>query len=233
ADTPAPAVGQFADQTIYELHLRDFSAGDEALPEQVRGSYAAIGHPDSTGSERLGELAEAGMTTVHLLPTFDIATIEEDRAAQQHPQIPQGAGPASTEQQEAVTAVADEDAYNWGYDPLHFLAPEGSYATDGHQIGGERTVEFRSMVGELHGMGLQVVLDQVYNHAAAHGQADGSVLDRIVPGYYHRLDLEGAVETSTCCSNLATENAMAEKLMVDATVLWAREYRVDGFRFDL
>src|SRR5699024_7967664 len=156
ADTPAPAVGQFADQTIYELHLRDFSAGDEALPEQVRGSYAAIGHPDSTGSERLGELAEAGLTTAHLLPTCDIRTVEEDRAAQQHPQSPQGAGPASTEQQEAVTAVADEDAYNWGYDPLHFLAPEGSYATDGHQIGGERTVEFRSMVGELHGMGLQV-----------------------------------------------------------------------------
>jgi pullulanase-type alpha-1,6-glucosidase len=233
ADTPAPRVEQFADQTIYELHLRDFSAGDEALPEGLRGSYAAVGHPDSAGSARLAELAEAGMTTVHLLPTFDIATIEEDRSAQQQPQIPEEAGPASSEQQAAVTAVADQDPYNWGYDPLHYLAPEGSYATDGHQIGGERTAEFRSMVGELHSMGLQVVLDQVYNHTAAHGQADTSVLDRIVPGYYQRLSLEGSVEDSTCCSNVATEHTMAQKLMVDATVLWAREYHVDGFRFDL
>ncbi|ASK67178.1 alpha-1,6-glucosidase [Brachybacterium avium] len=232
-DTPAPVVEQFADQTIYELHLRDFSAGDEALPGSVRGSYAAFGHPDSTGSARLTELAEAGMTTVHLLPTFDIATIEEDRNAQVEPEIPADAGPASTEQQAAVIAVADQDAYNWGYDPFHFMSPEGSYATEGHQIGGERTREFRSMVGELHDMGLQVVLDQVYNHTAAHGQAATSVLDRIVPGYYHRLSLEGTVENSTCCSNIATENAMSQKLMVDSTVMWARQYHVDGFRFDL
>ncbi|MBB5832397.1 pullulanase-type alpha-1,6-glucosidase [Brachybacterium aquaticum] len=233
SSTPAPQVDQFADQTIYELHLRDFSAGDEALPEELRGSYAAFGHPDSAGTARLAELAEAGMTTVHLLPTFDIATIEEDRTKQLRPEIPADAGPASEAQQAAVTAVADQDAYNWGYDPLHYMAPEGSYATEGHQVGGERTREFRSMVGALHGMGLQVVLDQVYNHTAAHGQADKSVLDRVVPGYYQRLNLEGAVENSTCCSNVATENLMAEKLMVDSVVLWAREYRVDGFRFDL
>ena len=232
-DTPAPEVAQFADQTIYEMHLRDFSAGDEALPEEIRGSYAAVGHPDSAGSARLAELAEAGMTTVHLLPTFDIATIEEDRAAQLRPDIPADAGPASPAQQEAVAAVAGEDAYNWGYDPLHYMAPEGSYATEGHQVGGERTREFRAMVGELHGMGLQVVLDQVYNHTAAHGQSERSVLDRIVPGYYQRLDLAGGVENSTCCSNIATEHAMAQKLMVDSTVTWARDYGVDGFRFDL
>src|SRR5699024_10250631 len=94
-DTPAPVVDQFADQTIYEMHLRDFSAGDEALPAEVRGSYAAFGHPDSAGTARLAELAEAGMTTVHLLPTFDIATIEEDRSAQLVPEIPADAGPAS------------------------------------------------------------------------------------------------------------------------------------------
>ena len=233
AETPAPTVDQFADQTIYELHMRDFSAGDEALPEELRGTYAAFGHPDSAGSARLGELAEAGVTTVHLLPTFDIATIEEDRAAQLRPDIPADAGPASPAQQEAVAAVAGEDAYNWGYDPLHYMAPEGSYATEGHQVGGERTREFRAMVGELHGMGLQVVLDQVYNHTAAHGQSERSVLDRIVPGYYQRLDLAGGVENSTCCSNIATEHAMAQKLMVDSTVTWARDYGVDGFRFDL
>ncbi|MDN5685261.1 MAG: pullulanase-type alpha-1,6-glucosidase [Brachybacterium sp.] len=233
AETPAPEVEQFADQTIYEMHLRDFSAGDEALPQELRGTYAAFGHEDSTGSQRLRELAEAGMTTLHLLPTFDIATIEEDRDAQAVPDIPEDAGPASAAQQAAVTAVADEDAYNWGYDPFHYMTPEGSYATEGHQVGGERTSEFRSMVGSIHDMGLQVVLDQVYNHTAAHGQAEKSVLDQVVPGYYQRLNLEGDVENSTCCSNVATEHAMAQKLMVDSTVLWARQYHVDGFRFDL
>ncbi|MGO1259920.1 MAG: pullulanase-type alpha-1,6-glucosidase, partial [Brachybacterium sp.] len=233
SQTAAPVVEQFADQTIYELHLRDFSAEDEALPEGLRGTYAAVGHEDSAGTTRLQELADAGTTTVHLLPTFDIATIEEDRAKQAVPEIPAEAGPASTEQQAAVSTVADQDAYNWGYDPLHYMAPEGSYATAGHQAGGERTDEFRSMVGNLHGMGLQVVLDQVYNHTAASGQDDKSVLDQVVPGYYQRLNLDGGVENSTCCSNVATEHVMAQKLMVDSTVLWARQYHVDGFRFDL
>ncbi|MCZ4148750.1 hypothetical protein BZG21_30385, partial [Escherichia coli] len=96
-----------------------------------------------------------------------------------------------------------------------------------------RVEEFRSMVGSLHSMGLEVVLDQVFNHTAASGQADRSVLDKIVPGYYHRLDATGKVETSTCCQNLATEHAAAQKLMVDALVVWAKDYKVDGFRFDL
>ena len=89
------------------------------------------------------------------------------------------------------------------------------------------------MVGALHGMGMQVVLDQVYNHTAAAGQDPHSVLDRIVPGYYHRLDADGAIETSTGCNNVATERAMAERIMIDACVAWVRDYRVDGFRFDL
>src|SRR5690606_38477895 len=131
------------------------------------------------------------------------------------------------------TAVADQDPYNWGYDPLHYMSPEGSHATGGHQLGGERTRELRSMVGQPPSMGLQGVLDQGYNDSAAHGQAEKAVLDRIVPGYYQRLNLDGGVENSTCCSNIATENDMAQKLMVDSTVLWAREYHVDGLRFDL
>ena len=89
------------------------------------------------------------------------------------------------------------------------------------------------MVGGLHKSGLRVVLDQVYNHTPAAGQAPTSVLDKVVPGYYQRLNKTGGVETSTCCSNIATEHAMAEKIMVDSTVSWARNYRVDGFRFDL
>ncbi|HMO10557.1 MAG TPA: hypothetical protein PKB06_03430, partial [Actinotalea sp.] len=106
-----------------------------------------------------------------------------------------------------------------------------SYAPRAH--GAARVVEFRRMVGALHAAGLQVVADQVFNHTAASGQADKSVLDKVVPGYYHRLNAVGAVETSTCCQNVATEHLMAEKMMVDSVVLWAKEYKVDGFRFDL
>ena len=99
--------------------------------------------------------------------------------------------------------------------------------------GGARIAEFRTMVGALHETGLQVVLDQVFNHTAQSGQGEKSVLDQVVPGYYHRLNALGAVETSTCCQNVATEHELAEKLMVDSVVLWATQYKVDGFRFDL
>ncbi|WP_246958229.1 pullulanase-type alpha-1,6-glucosidase [Brachybacterium sp. Marseille-Q7125] len=232
ADTPAPRCERPAQQTIYELHVRDFSGGDDALPSGFRGTYAAFAHPDSRGAAHLRDLAQAGLTTVHLLPTYDIATIPERRSEQVIPAIPD-AGPASTQQQAAVLAVKDRDPYNWGYDPFHYLAPEGSYAREGHQDGGARIAEFRTMVGALHAMGLQVVLDVVFNHTAYDGQHPRSVLDRIVPGYYHRLDLDGTVESSTCTSNTASEHAMMHRLLVDGVTLWARAHRVDGFRFDL
>lgn len=230
--TPAPVVDRAVDQTIYELHVRDFSVSDETVPEAKRGTYLAFGVEGSDGMTHLRSLAEAGMTTVHLLPTFDIATIPESQDDQAVTGDLTGFAPDSAEQQAAVTAIKAHDAFNWGYDPYHFLAPEGSYAAS--PDGGARVAEFRTMVGSLHKAGLQVVLDQVYNHTSASGQADTSVLDRVVPGYYQRLNpVTGAVETSTCCQNVATEHAMAGRLMVDSVVLWAREYHVDGFRFDL
>ena len=233
AHAPARPVRNDSARSIYELHLRDFSAADETVPPELRGTYRAFTVAGSAGVRHLAELAQAGMNTIHLLPTFDIATIPEHRGSQRSPRIPVGAHPASADQQAAVAEVADDDAYNWGYDPLHWGAPEGSYATEGHQDGGARVVEFREMVGALHDLGLQVVLDQVYNHTAACGQDPLSVLDRVVPGYYHRLDAVGRVTSSTCCANTATENAMCERLMIDSVVRWARWYRVDGFRFDL
>ena len=233
AETPAPAVRNDSARSIYELHLRDFSAADGTVPPELRGTYRAFTVAGSAGVRHLAELARAGMNTIHLLPTFDIATIPEHRGSQRSPRIPAGAHPASADQQAAVAEVADDDAYNWGYDPLHWGAPEGSYATEGHQDGGARVVEFREMVGALHDLGLQVVLDQVYNHTAACGQDPRSVLDRVVPGYYHRLDAVGRVTSSTCCANTATEHALCERLMVDSVVRWVRWYRVDGFRFDL
>ena len=233
AHAPARPVRNDSARSIYELHLRDFSAADDTVPPELRGTYRAFTVAGSAGVRHLAELARAGMNTIHLLPTFDIATIPEHRGSQRSPRIPVGAHPASADQQAAVAEVADDDAYNWGYDPLHWGAPEGSYATEGHQDGGARIVEFREMVGALHNLGLQVVLDQVYNHTAACGQDPRSVLDRVVPGYYHRLDAVGRVTSSTCCANTATENALCERLMVDSVVRWVRWYRVDGFRFDL
>lgn len=230
--TKSPKIDQPVDRAIYELHIRDFSFTDETVPENERGTYKAFTHPDSAGMTQLDQLAEAGINTVHLLPSFDIATIEEDRAAQAVPPCDLASfAPDSPEQQACIDGIRDADGFNWGYDPFHFFAPEGSYAVDPN--GGARVEEFRSMVGALHQTGLQVVLDQVFNHTAESGQGERSVLDQVVPGYYQRLNAAGGVETSTCCQNVATEHAAAEKLMVDSVVMWARDYKVDGFRFDL
>lgn len=227
--TPAPKLARSVDSTIYELHVRDFSINDTTVPAAHRGSYLAFAD-EGNGTKHLRSLAAAGLNTIHLLPTFDIASIPE--TGQQSPACDLKSFPADSEQQQAcVTAVAAKDGFNWGYDPFHWLAPEGSYATQ--RDGLARVAEFRTMVGGLHKSGLRVVLDQVFNHTPSAGQAPTSVLDKVVPGYYQRLNATGKVETSTCCSNIATEHAMAEKIMVDGTVSWARNYRVDGFRFDL
>ncbi len=226
-----PAVDDPVDVVVYELHVRDFSAADETVPTALVGTYAAFTQADTQGVQHLRELARAGLTHVHLLPTFDIATIDEDKGAWQEPDIdvelPYG-GPAA---QVAVAAVKDADAFNWGYDPYHYNVPEGSYATDPE--GAARIVEYREMVMALWKLGLRVVADVVYNHTNASGQAERSVLDRIVPGYYHRLDEVGNVTNSTCCANTATEHDMMRRLMVDSVKLWAEQYKVDAFRFDL
>ncbi len=228
----APALAQDEDRNVYELHVRDFSIGDDSVPAEERGTYRAFTHSGTAGMKHLRELAEAGLNTVHLLPAFDIATIEERRDAQKSPPCDlESYAPDSAEQQECVDKIRGEDGFNWGYDPLHYTAPEGSYATDPDGPG--RTREFREMVQGLNDAGLQVVMDVVYNHTAASGQDPKSVLDRVVPGYYHRLSASGAQETSTCCANTATEHAMMEKLMIDSVLTWAREYKVNGFRFDL
>ncbi|WP_116112875.1 pullulanase-type alpha-1,6-glucosidase [Austwickia chelonae] len=229
-----PKLTRSVDQTIYELHIRDFSISDATVPAAHRGSYLAFadqGH----GTRHLRRLAAAGLNTVHLLPSFDMTSVPENKADQQRPPCDLSSYPAdSEEQQRCIQKTAAKDGFNWGYDPYHFFAPEGSYTSSTKNADGARRIhEFRTMVGGLHASGLRVVLDQVYNHTAAHGQNTHSVLDRIVPGYYHRLDATGKVTTSTCCSNTATEHAMMNKLMVDATVSWAKHYKVDGFRFDL
>ena len=228
-----PPLAAPEDIVLYELHVRDFSIYDQSVPEAERGTFLAFTHPESYGMVHLRRLAEAGLTHVHLLPAFDIATINEDRAGQSNPlanylnRFP----PDSEQQQQTVFNLRDQDGFNWGYDPFHYTTPEGSYSTQ--PDGSTRIVEFRSMVQALNNMGLRVVMDVVYNHTSASGQSDKSVLDRIVPGYYHRLNSRGKVENSTCCANTATENNMMRQLMLDSVLTWARAYKVDGFRFDL
>ncbi len=218
------------DMAVYELHVRDFSIGDMSVPESQRGKYIAFTAPNSDGMRHLKALSRAGITDVHLLPVFDIASVPEKACTT--PTIATPAQGDSEAPQAAVAATAAQDCFNWGYDPLHFNAPEGSFATDASD-GAKRIIELRQMVMALHKAGLRVGMDVVYNHTSASGQHAQSVLDRIVPGYYHRLNANGVVERSTCCDNTATENRMMGKLMIDSVELWAKHYRMDSFRFDL
>jgi len=261
--SPARTSAQ-TDMVVYELHVRDFSIADATVPAGHRGKYLAFTDAASNGMKHLKALADAGVTDVHLLPVFDLATVEENAAERvdldtqfsvlcaKNPAISaskcsQNAGktvrevlalqqatfgPAAEQQQQITGWMAELDGFNWGYDPWHYTAPEGSYASDASD-GAVRIREFRQMVMGLRAAGLRAGMDVVYNHTTAAGQAEKSVLDRIVPGYYHRLSGTGAVENSTCCSNTATENAMMAKLMSDSVVTWATQYGIDSFRFDL
>ncbi|WP_232524319.1 pullulanase-type alpha-1,6-glucosidase [Nocardiopsis gilva] len=229
---PAPTPMNAA--SIYELHVRDFSASDTTVPEADRGTYRAFraSRDGSAGMTELRGLADDGVDYVHLLPAFDFGSVPERRSEQKAPACDLASFPSdSTEQQACVERTAEDDAFNWGYDPVHYTVPEGSYASS--PDGTARVTEFREMVSGLNRAGLRVVMDVVYNHTYAAGQDDRSVLDRVVPGYYHRLLDDGSVATSTCCPNTAPEHTMMGKLVVDSVVTWARAYKVDGFRFDL
>jgi pullulanase-type alpha-1,6-glucosidase len=224
---PAPVAS--GKTQIQELSVRDFSIADATVPADRRGTYLAFAG-DGAGMRHLRAQAVAGLTHVHLLPVFDFATVPDRRADQAQPACDLAALPPDSDRQQAcVATVADRDGYNWGYDPLHYTTPEGSYASDPDR----RIAEFRSMVDGLHRTGLRVVLDVVYNHTTAAGVDRHSVLDQIVPGYYHRLLDDGSVANSTCCANIAAEHLMMGKLVVDSMVTWARQYQVDGYRFDL
>ncbi|MEO7448183.1 MAG: alpha-amylase family glycosyl hydrolase, partial [Humibacillus sp.] len=162
--TKAPALPKHVDSTIYELHIRDYSMSDAKVSAAKRGTYLAFAE-NGDGRTHLKALAKAGLNTVHLLPSFDIASIEEDRAKQATPACDlQSFAPDSTKQQECVSSVAAKDDFNWGYDPQHWTVPDGSYASSAKAAdGGTRIAEFRTMVGALHQDGLRVVLDQVFN----------------------------------------------------------------------
>ncbi len=254
-----PELSKDTDHVLYESHLRDFSFSDGNGTVAYNGKYKALTEPDRESVTHLQALKEAGLTTLHILPAFDIATVDEDEnkrvnitdTVSKLCDIKPDASVCDSENSGAIIAdvlssydsstgeaqslmndLRMLDSFNWGYDPFHYTVPEGSYATDAH--GSKRILEFREMVKATHDMGLKLVMDVVYNHTNASGVNDKSVLDKVVPGYYHRLNVNtGDVEMSTCCDNTATENLMMGKLMVDSLKVWAKDYKVDGFRFDL
>ena len=185
----SPPLAQWTDISVYELSIRDFSAMDPSVPEKLKGKYLAFSPqhvtekmgrrwepvtdknsvPPTSGLQHLARLRAAGLNHLHLLPTYDFGSVPE-RAEDQltlpfaelYDQPPSGEG-----QQAMVAAVADKDAFNWGYDPVHFSTPEGSYSTN--PDGTARILEFREMVQSLHSAGWRVVLDVVYNHTFRSG----------------------------------------------------------------
>ncbi|MGS2719817.1 pullulanase-type alpha-1,6-glucosidase [Paraglaciecola aestuariivivens] len=267
------ALPEHKDISLYEGHIRDFSINDLSVDAADRGKYLAFsytglnGQPLSHGMAHLTGLQQAGLSHFHLLPVFDISSINEDdsqkvdlddsysslcakvttEAVQSRCESAGDTpirdilndlanGDPANADIPAIIADGDSltriDSFNWGYDPYHFNAPEGSYASDAN--GTAKILEFRSMVKGLADINLNVVMDVVYNHTSASGLYDNSVLDKVVPGYYQRLNpITGKVENSTCCDNTATEHKMMEKLMVDTLVDWAKFYKIDSFRFDL
>ncbi len=256
-----------ADITIYEAHVRDLTGNDDSTPAEHRGKFLGLTDTDTAPVKHLQALARSGVSHLHLLPVFDIATVNEDPAkvanigddfgklCQVNPEVQNSkfAGYCSSGQtieavlgdlqggdskenpqvQELYSYLRGVDSFNWGYDPYHYTTPEGSYATNAE--GSQRILEFREMVKAIkQNIGMNVVMDVVYNHTNEAGLGPKSVLDKIVPWYYQRLNPEtGSVENSTCCSNTAPEHAMFAKLMDDSLVTWARDYKIDAFRFDL
>ncbi len=256
-----------ADITIYEAHVRDLTGNDDSTPAEHRGKFLGLTDTDTAPVKHLQALAKSGVSHLHLLPVFDIATVNEDPAkvanigddfgklCQVNPEVQNSkfAGYCSSGQtieavlgdlqrgdskenpqvQELYGYLRGVDSFNWGYDPYHYTTPEGSYATNAE--GNQRILEFREMVKAIkQNIGMNVVMDVVYNHTNEAGLGPKSVLDKIVPWYYQRLNPEtGSVENSTCCSNTAPEHAMFAKLMDDSLVTWARDYKIDAFRFDL
>ncbi|HHQ4557321.1 TPA: pullulanase-type alpha-1,6-glucosidase [Aeromonas hydrophila] len=256
-----------ADITIYEAHVRDLTGNDDSTPAEHRGKFLGLTDTDTAPVKHLQALAKSGVSHLHLLPVFDIATVNEDPAkvanisddfgklCQVNPEVQNSkfAGYCSSGQtieavlgdlqggdskenpqvQEIYGYLRGVDSFNWGYDPYHYTTPEGSYATNAE--GSQRILEFREMVKAIkQNIGMNVVMDVVYNHTNEAGLGPKSVLDKIVPWYYQRLNPEtGSVENSTCCSNTAPEHAMFAKLMDDSLVTWARDYKIDAFRFDL
>ena len=207
AEDKRPPLASPADIIIYEVHHRDFSVHPSSGIEH-KGKFLAM---TETGTKNPGGMAtgidhlkELGVTHVHILPSYDYASVDETRL--------------------------DENKYNWGYDPLNYNVPEGSYSTDPYRPE-VRIREFKQMVQALHKAGIRVVLDVVYNHTFNTAESN---FERTVPGYFYRQKPDGTLADGSACGNeTASNRPMMRKYMIESVLYWINEYHIDGFRFDL
>lgn len=197
-DDRRPVVKSPADLVIYEMHHRDYSI-DASSGIANGGKFLALTDPKA-----IAHLKELGVNAVHILPSFDYASVDEMRL--------------STPQ------------YNWGYDPVNYNVPDGSYSTDPYKPE-TRIREFKQMVQALHKAGIRVILDVVYNHTF---NIDGSNFQRTYPDYFYRKTADGKYSDGSGCGNeTASERDMMRRFMVESVLYWIDEYHIDGFRFDL
>ncbi|WP_337569998.1 type I pullulanase [Phocaeicola sp.] len=207
ANDVRPLLKDYADIIVYEMHHRDFSL-DSVSGIRNKGKFLALTELGTTTSqgEKTGidHLKELGVTHVHILPSYDYASVDESKP--------------------------DKAQYNWGYDPQNYNVPDGSYSTDPYKPD-VRIKEFKQMVQALHKAGIRVVLDVVCNHTF---NTEESNFERTVPGYFYRQTKDGKPANGSGCGNeTASDRAMMRKYMVESVLYWINEYHIDGFRFDL
>ncbi len=207
ANDVRPLLKDYADIIVYEMHHRDFSL-DSVSGIRNKGKFLALTELGTTTSqgEKTGidHLKELGVTHVHILPSYDYASVDESKP--------------------------NKAQYNWGYDPQNYNVPDGSYSTDPYKPD-VRIKEFKQMVQALHKAGIRVVLDVVYNHTF---NTEESNFERTVPGYFYRQTKDGKPANGSGCGNeTASDRAMMRKYMVESVLYWINEYHIDGFRFDL
>lgn len=201
SDDLAPELKSISDAVIYEMHWRDFSAHASG-GFQYPGKFLSLTENDCEFG--INHLRELGVTHIHILPSFDYASVDETRL--------------------------DEPQYNWGYDPVNYNVPDGSYSTDPYQPA-TRIREFKQMVMAAHKAGIRVVLDVVYNHVMDAGTCN---FELTAPGYFLRTRPDGTLANGSGCGNeTASDRPMMRKYMVESIRYWMQEYHLDGFRFDL
>lgn len=206
-DVDPHAGNKINDAVIYELHVRDLSVGADSGIEN-KGKFLGLtetGTKTASGiATGLDHIKELGVTHLHLLPIYDFGSVDETHTV--------------------------ENLFNWGYDPVNYNVPEGSYSTDPYN-GEVRVKELKQAVKALHDNDISVVMDVVYNHVY---NASSFCFNKIVPDYFSRIDASGGYSNGSGCGNdTASERSMVKKYIVDSVSYWADEYHIDGFRFDL
>lgn len=205
-----PILETSLDAIIYEIHVRDFTIDNNSgIDNGLKGKFEGLCQDHSVIKETgiktgLSHLKELGVNVIQIMPSFDYKTVDE--------------------------RIFNENEYNWGYDPLNYNVPEGSYSTNPY-LGEVRIKEFKKLIMKLHESGFKVVMDVVYNHTA---DTENSNFNYIVPKYYYRQNRDGSFSNGSGCGNeIASERIMVRKFIVDSLKYWVNEYKVDGFRFDL